>query len=156
MVRSVTRRGERGKRRNGGDGFRHTLSIGEGSQTIINFYPPSYPPSYPPQDRNSLCNHTSCCAKYAGRYAGRYAAKRRYQTNKAVFCFRRILQKQLSRALPKPKNGLLDHQLLDANTDDFSEPLKSSVNLGVNGIADSIKRKTPEARISEVSLEHSV
>lgn len=51
---------------------------------------------------------------------------------------------------------ILYHQLLDANTDDFSELLKSSGNLGVNGIADSTKRKTPEGAISEVSLEHSV
>ena len=61
----------------------------------------------------------------------------------------------MSRALPKPKNSLLDQLLLDAD-DDFSEPIKSSGNLGVNGIADSIKRKTPEGAISEVLLEHSV
>ena len=51
---------------------------------------------------------------------------------------------------------IIYNQFLDANTDDFSEPIKSSGNLGVNGIADSIKRKTPEGAISEVSLEHSV
>ena len=46
--------------------------------------------------------------------------------------------------------------LLDAAADDFSESLKTSVNLCVNGNAGSTKQETSEGGISEASLERSV
>lgn len=54
--------------------------------------------------------------------------------------------------------GRLDHQLLDADAEDFAELPKSSAILGINGIAEPQKTKPerlPVIRVSEAKRLHT-